>query len=64
MSMNLDVARQRAREAVLQQLSESYPDGNVAAMEPFAEAVAAAVVAALQHIKDNAETTVSGERIG
>jgi hypothetical protein len=65
MTMNVEQLREEATAAVEEALAELYADlsPDRAAMEGFARAIAAAAVAAVQHVLDRAETATGGDRI-
>lgn len=65
MAMDIDLVREEATAAVEDALAELYKDldPDKEAMKGFAEAIAAAAVAAVQHVLSRAETEIGGEAI-
>jgi hypothetical protein len=60
MAMDLEVAEVDFANAIAQAMGDEYADGDPSDFEGFAAALAPALVAVLQHIIDNAETSNGG----
>ena len=63
MSVNINVLREEATEAILIRMLEQFEDADADAMREFAGTIAEAAVAAVQHIVARAQTELSGEGI-
>ena len=61
--MDLEQARQEARNVVLQKLVKKFPDADKSGLDDLAESIAEATVAAIDHVLKNAKTAVGGESI-
>ena len=63
MPMDIDQVRTASTNAVLDKLVANLPDSKPENLLLIAEPVAEAAVAAIQHVLDNAQTSVDGESI-